>query len=145
MKMIWCGLKIKENYQVLVNQFHGNFRSKTLGCRKIMSVYRDVKWCFNASWGLKGLISRAHFTQVIDVSLRSSTCWRSLSHKYLQEIWHLCPYHRPSRMCNISHLNNKLIFILTGTLKSVIQSHKQIKIPLNLTYVKGRRCPTLCG
>ena len=55
MKMIWCGLKIKENYHVLVNQFQGHFRSKTLGCRKIKSVFRDVKWCFNASCGFKGL------------------------------------------------------------------------------------------
>ena len=47
--------KIKENYHVLVNQFHGNFRSKTLCCRKIKSVFREVKWCFSASWGLKGL------------------------------------------------------------------------------------------
>ena len=50
--VVW---KIKENCHVLVNQFHGNFRSKTLGCRGIKSVFRDVKWCFNASWGLKGL------------------------------------------------------------------------------------------
>ena len=28
--------------------------SKTLCCRKIKSVFRDVKWCFNASSGLKG-------------------------------------------------------------------------------------------
>ena len=55
MKMIWCGLEIKENCHVLVNQFHRNFRSKTLSCRKIKSVSRYVKWCFNASWGLKGL------------------------------------------------------------------------------------------
>ena len=53
--MIWCGVKIKENCYALVNQFHGNFRSKILCCRKIKSVFRDVKWCFNASWGLKGL------------------------------------------------------------------------------------------
>ena len=53
MKMIWCGWKSKENCHVLVNQFH--FHSKTLGCRKIKSVFRDLKWCFNASWGLKGL------------------------------------------------------------------------------------------
>ena len=56
MKMIWCGLKIKENCHVsLINQFHGDCHSKTLGCRKIKCVFRDVKWCFNASWGLKGL------------------------------------------------------------------------------------------
>ena len=56
--MIWCGLKIKENCHILVNQFHGNIHSKTLGYRKIKSVFRDVKWCFNASWGLKGFISQ---------------------------------------------------------------------------------------
>ena len=26
-----------------INKFHGNFRSKTLGCRNIKSVFRDVK------------------------------------------------------------------------------------------------------
>ena len=30
MKMTWCRLKIKENYHVLVNQFHENSRSKNL-------------------------------------------------------------------------------------------------------------------
>ena len=55
MKMIWCGLKITEDCYVLVNQFHGNSRSKTLGCRKNRTVSRDIKWCFNASWILKGL------------------------------------------------------------------------------------------
>ena len=56
MKMIWCGFKIKENHHVLVNQFHENFLSKTLDCRKMKSVFWDVKWCFIASWRLKGLI-----------------------------------------------------------------------------------------
>ena len=55
MKMTWCSLKITENYHVLVNQFQGNFRSKTLSCRKIKYIFRDVKWCLNASCGLKGL------------------------------------------------------------------------------------------
>ena len=36
------------------------FRSKTLHCREIKSVFMDVKWCLNASWGLKGL-SMANF------------------------------------------------------------------------------------
>ena len=40
---------------IAVKQFHGNFPSEILSCRKIRSVFRDVKWCFNASWGLKGL------------------------------------------------------------------------------------------
>ena len=42
MKMIWFGLKIKENVHVLVNQFHGNIHSKTLSCGEIKSVFRDV-------------------------------------------------------------------------------------------------------
>ena len=58
MKMIWCGLKIEENHRVLVNQLHGNSRYKTLCFRKIRYVFMDVKWCFNASWGLKGLKAR---------------------------------------------------------------------------------------
>ena len=48
-----------ENWRKLpriVNQFHGNFCSKILRCREIKSVFRDVKWCFNASWGPKRLI-----------------------------------------------------------------------------------------
>ena len=53
--MIWSGWKIKEKNHVLVNQFYGNFLSKTPSGRKIRCVFRDVKWCFNASWGLKGL------------------------------------------------------------------------------------------
>ena len=56
MKMIWCGLKIRENCHVLVSKFHGNINSKTLGCRTIKSVFMDLRWCFIASWGLKGLI-----------------------------------------------------------------------------------------
>ena len=54
--MIRCGLKIKENCHVLVNQFHVNFHAKTPSCRKMKSVFRDVKRCFNASWELKVLI-----------------------------------------------------------------------------------------
>ena len=54
MKMTWSGWKIKENYHVLVKQFHGIFYSKTPSCRKIRCVFKDVKWCFNASWGLQG-------------------------------------------------------------------------------------------
>ena len=55
MKMIWSEWKNKEKWNVLVNQFHRNFCSKTLSCGKIKSVFRDLKWCCNASWGLKGL------------------------------------------------------------------------------------------
>ena len=45
---IWSGLKIKENCHVLLNQFHGNFCSKTFGCRKIKSVFRHVKSQLNS-------------------------------------------------------------------------------------------------
>ena len=55
MKMIWCGLKIKENCNVLVNQLNGNFRSETFCYRKIKSGFRDVKWCFDVLWEFKGL------------------------------------------------------------------------------------------
>ena len=41
--MILCGLKIKENWHVLVNQLHGHFRSKTLVCRKIKFVFKEMK------------------------------------------------------------------------------------------------------
>ena len=37
------GGKVKKISHVLVNQFHENFRSRTLGSRKIKSVFRDVK------------------------------------------------------------------------------------------------------
>ena len=59
MKMIWSGWKIKENCYVLVNQFHGNIHSKTPSYRKIKSVFRDLKWCFDQLMhreDLKGLV-----------------------------------------------------------------------------------------
>ena len=40
--MIYCGLKIEENYHVLVKKFHGNFCFKTPCCRENKSVFRDV-------------------------------------------------------------------------------------------------------
>ena len=74
-----------ENYHVLVKPFHGNFRSKTLACRKIKSVFRDVKWCFNASWGLKGL-SVNHNNNV----KMFSTCASRLLYALAQVLAHLC-------------------------------------------------------
>ena len=74
--MTWSGWKSKENYHVLVNQFHGNFCSKTLCCRKIKYVFRDVKWSFNASWGLKGLIMcTCGCRHVGHVCARHAGCW----------------------------------------------------------------------
>ena len=51
MKRIWCGWLIKENCHVLVNQFHGKFRSKTLSCREIKSFsvtnFIEALRCYN--------------------------------------------------------------------------------------------------
>ena len=55
MKIKWSGWEIEENCHALVNQFHGNIHSEHPRCRKITPIFRDVQWCFNASWGLKGL------------------------------------------------------------------------------------------
>ena len=41
--MIRCGLKITENCHVLVDQFHGNFRSEPFVIGKTRYVFRDVK------------------------------------------------------------------------------------------------------
>ena len=82
------GGKNKDNYLVLVNQFHGNFHSKTLGCRKIKCVFRDVKWCFNASWGLKGLkqvylkFFPNHWFNTKRISKASLCLTRSLTHRF---------------------------------------------------------------
>ena len=56
--MSWSGRKNEENCDDLVKEFHGNCPSKTVSCRKIKSVFRDVKWCFHASRGLKGLSNK---------------------------------------------------------------------------------------
>ena len=69
MKMIWSGWESKGNCHVLVNQSHWNIPSRSPSCRQITSIFRDVKWCFNASWGLKGL-SR-EFTIVIFIHQKS--------------------------------------------------------------------------
>ena len=53
----WLEVEEKKNCHILEKQFHGNFHSKTLSCGKTKSVIRDVKWRFNAPWGLKGLIN----------------------------------------------------------------------------------------
>ena len=42
-----------ENYHVLVNQFHGNFRFKMLCCRKAKSVFQRC-YALMRHEGLKG-------------------------------------------------------------------------------------------
>ena len=50
------GDKINEkNILLFLKQFRENFRSKTTRFREIKSFFRDAKWCFDASWGFKGL------------------------------------------------------------------------------------------
>ena len=48
-------VKKQRNCHVLINQFHRNFHSKTIACKKIKYVFRNVEWCLNVSWELKGL------------------------------------------------------------------------------------------
>ena len=50
-------VKNKRKLPCSSKQVSWKFRSTTLGCRKIKSVFRDLKWCFNASRGVKGLTS----------------------------------------------------------------------------------------
>ena len=70
--------KVKENCHVFVNQFLGNIHSKTFGCWKIESVFGDVKWCFNASWGLKGLVcdrgSNLCVSEPVYLQIHITTC-----------------------------------------------------------------------
>ena len=56
-----CGeQKDEENCHIFEKQFKGIIHSKTPSCRKIKSVFRDVKWCLNAPWGPKGLIKAVY-------------------------------------------------------------------------------------
>ena len=59
-------LKWVKNCRVLVNKFLGNIHSKPPSCGKFKSVFRDVKWCFNASWGLKGLRAKLDIDLMLD-------------------------------------------------------------------------------
>ena len=71
--MICCGLKNEEICYVLVNKFHEIFHSKTSSCWKIESVFRDVKWCFNASWELKGLMWQSGWLALLSKPHPSNT------------------------------------------------------------------------
>ena len=64
---------VTENCNVLVNKFHGNFRSKTPSYRKIKSVSRDVKWCFNAWWGVNPLTAKLFNLNFHPIEVVS--CW----------------------------------------------------------------------
>ena len=78
MKMTWRGWQINKNCHVLVKQVHGNFLPKTLSCKKIKLVLRDVKWCFYASWGLKGLNINTWSSLNQSVSFRLTWVWGEL-------------------------------------------------------------------
>ena len=55
-KWIQMGGKRKKD-TVINDQFHENFRSIITRVQEIKSFFWDTKWCFNASWELKGLIN----------------------------------------------------------------------------------------
>ena len=44
-----------KNILLFLKRLRENFRPKTTGFQEIKSFFRDLKWCFNASWGFKGL------------------------------------------------------------------------------------------
>ena len=69
------GEKVTKNH-VLVNQFHGNIHSKALGCGKIKAVFRDVKWCINATWGLKKGLKAEN----IIISMKKMACDAYMHH-----------------------------------------------------------------
>ena len=99
MKMTWCGWKSKENCHVLLNQFPGNIHSKTLGCRKIKSVFKDLKWCFNASWGLKGL-------KTTNIVVLSTLRVNPVSNRYHGTTWHASHIWRARFLSEFLHFIN---------------------------------------
>ena len=58
----WRWFEVGEKLTKIAMNWKSSFMKipllKPLSCSKIKSVFRDVKWCFNASRGLKGLNSR---------------------------------------------------------------------------------------
>ena len=124
MKMIWWGLNIKENSHVLVNQFHENFRFKTLGCRKIKSVFRDVKWCFNSSWGLKGLKARRSLCVKVRLYRRS--------HKQIWQKVLLTTRHRAS-FSNFQYMGNIINMWWLGHKYRVYSS--SVSVALSAVYI----------
>ena len=58
----WKWLKVGDkckNILLFLKQFHENCCSKTTRLQEIKPFFRYAKWCFNASWGSKGL--KHHF------------------------------------------------------------------------------------
>ena len=68
--------KLKRIAMYWYTSFHENFRSETLGCRKIKSVFKDVKLCFNASRGFKG--SNVHNTWQAVIVCYEIVCYTCL-------------------------------------------------------------------
>ena len=141
----WCGLKIKENSYVLVNQFHGNFRFKTLSCRQIKSVFRDVKWCFNAAGGLKGQNDFMKYPSII-YAIKAQYVFRwSMNvlfcpNNFIENIvYHLV--HKPDIVLhfddvfsNIDNTFSKLANVLKPTFLSSVACHNNNSIVLVTHY-----------
>ena len=54
----WRWLEVGDKWKnilLFLKLFYENFRSKTARLHEIKSFFRDARWCFNASWGPKGL------------------------------------------------------------------------------------------
>ena len=54
-------MKNSRKLPCIVNQFHGNFHSKTSSCSKIKPVCRDVKYASVHCGGLKGALPLTQF------------------------------------------------------------------------------------
>ena len=107
----WRWFDVGDNCHVLVNQFHENFRSKTLGCKKIRSVFRDIKWCFNALWGLKVLNSYVRADLLYMVDLPHLRCFL-ICHSF--DFQHRLTYNLqengPTRLCRKKHDERSFVY-----------------------------------
>ena len=59
--VVWRWLKVGWKWKtifLLLKQSHEYVHSKTLSFKGIKSVYRDAKWCFDASWLLNPLTAK---------------------------------------------------------------------------------------
>ena len=58
----WLEVGVKrEKILLLLTQFNEVFGCQTPKCRKLKSFFRDVKWCFDASWGFNYYSSGTNF------------------------------------------------------------------------------------
>ena len=72
-----------KNILLFLKQFHDNFLSKTPRFQETKSFFRDARWCFNASWGYKGLLCKKEGNLDKAVFLRSTILLCKAKRQYL--------------------------------------------------------------